>query len=142
MWIRRRGSQSQLRLRNELSGQYGHALSEEEIKELEFQELAQLVLVDGKSVTKEQKFLQQFARKQGWNQAKYERLLTEANSKRLSPQQTLSTDQHLDRLVRLAMADGSISPREIRYIRNAASKRGFSNAAVRDTLRRVRSESH
>lgn len=141
-WIRNRGSQSQHILRTDLSKQFGHELSESEVKELEFLELAQLVMSDGKAVFDEQSILKQFARKQRWDQAKYEDLLSRAQRYASDYQSNLSNDQHLLLLIRLALADGSISPHELRLIRKSATMLGYSNAKVREMIDTARSTRH
>jgi len=138
VWIRARGSQSQSRLRNDLSAQFGHELSGAELKELEFIELAQLVISDGKAVVNEVKVLKQFAHNQGWDQAKFADLLNQAKRSRQDHQNSVSNDQHLFLLIKIALADGNVSPQELRFIRKTASMLGYSNAKVRDLIHRVR----
>ena len=137
-FLRRRGKSSQLAMKANVDQQYGHVLQVDEVKELEFLELAQLALSDAKYGDKEQNFLREWARKHRWEDATYDRLMAKAMQLRDTSGMGHSSDEHLMNLIRLALADGSVSRHEITSIRKTAKHLGYDNATIRELVNRVR----
>ncbi|QDS90456.1 Dna-J like membrane chaperone protein [Rosistilla ulvae] len=137
-WIRQRGQASQQILKQDLDQQYGHQLGYEEMKDLEFLELAQLAFSDAKLDAGEAKVLSQWARKQGWDKAKCDAMIKRAKENRATEAAAESNDDHLQNLIRLAMADGSLSNYEIRTIRKVSKQIGYDDQTIREMIDRVR----
>lgn len=141
-WIRWRGTRSQAALQDELAIQFGHDLTADETKELEFMELAQLAMSDGDWKPEEQAFLKQWARKHRWREDKVERLLSEARLRQQDVGNETTNDQHLLNLIRLALADGNVSPYELRSIRKTARRLGYDDSKIAEMMRGVRNGVH
>lgn len=136
--LRKRGKASQQTLRRDLDQHYGYALGTDELKELEFIELAQMAMSDAKLHDEETKVLKKWAKKHRWDTAKYDAMLARAQSKRESLDSKPSDDEHLRNVVRLAMADGTLTGYEIRTIRSVAKRLGFDDATIGEMIERVR----
>ena len=135
---RRRGKSSQQAIRSQLDAQYGRSLGANDIKELEFLELAQLAMSDSSYGAKEERFLQQWASKHGWDSEKFDQMLQRAKHETDSGGTAVSNDEHLMNVMRLSLADGSLSQFEIRAIRTTAQKLGYDNTKIRQMLDRAR----
>jgi hypothetical protein len=143
LWRRARASQKALR--SNVEKQHGHALSSDEIRELEFIELIQLSTRDDQIEPKERKFLDQWANKQGWEVSQVDELINRADEEReragtSSSSQGADRESHLLNLIRLSMADGYASRQELKIIRKAASGMGIGRAALESMRARVRHE--
>ncbi len=136
--VRRRGKSSQVALKAAVDDQFGHVLDADEMKDFEFLELAQLALSDANFGEEEQKFLCTWAKKHRWSDEKYHDMLAKARQLYDSPDADHSSDTHLMNLVRLALADGSVSPYEIKSIRRAAKSLGYDDSTVHELMNRVR----
>lgn len=131
VFVRNRGRSSQRTLKSELDIEHGHELGADELKELEFIELATLAQYDSRFSAGEEKFLQRFAKRNGWNKAKYDEMFERAQSSFTSATDRASSDKHLTNLVRLAMADGQMSSRELRAIRDVGKRLGYDRTGIR-----------
>lgn len=137
-WLRRRGKNSQQAIKNQLDQEYGHILPLDEVKELEFIELARLAARDGEIKDAEKKFLKAWAKQHRWDQSKFETMLSKANRNSSEPDTGLSEDDHLTNLVRLSLADGNVTSYELKAIRRMANQLGYDNKTVSDLMNRVR----
>ena len=137
VFVRNRGRSSQRTLKRELDIEHGHELGADELKELEFIELATLAQYDSRFSAGEEKFLQRFAKRNGWNKAKYDEMLERAQSSFTSGTDRASSDKHLTNLVRLAMADGQMSSRELRAIRDVGKRLGYDRTAIRERIAEI-----
>ncbi|MCA9201484.1 MAG: hypothetical protein KDA59_00465, partial [Planctomycetales bacterium] len=53
-----------------------------------------------------------------------------------------TNDQHLLNLIRLALADGNVSPYELRSIRKTARRLGYDDSKIAEMMRGVRNGVH
>ncbi|WP_417744700.1 TMEM43 family protein [Rosistilla oblonga] len=136
--MRKRGKASQQTLRRDLIQRYGHSLGTDELKELEFLELAQMAMSDAQLDDNETKILQKWAKKHRWDQAKYDAMIARARSDRASSDSVPADAEHLRNVVRLAMADGTLTGYEIRTIRAVSKRLGFDDTTIREMIDRVR----
>ena len=137
-YLRQRGKSSQENLKQKLDLQYGHELQPLEMKELEFVELTHVALSDSNFGEAEQQFLHQWGKKHGWSESKCNELIQRAKEQRQGDTKSLSTDDHLLNLIKLALADGYVTAFEMRTIRSVARKAGYDEKGVREILDRVR----
>jgi len=138
--LRQRGRSSQAAMKNQLDKEYGRVLKDSELQELEFIQLAQLASSESGISEDEEKFLRQWARKHRWPDPKFEQLLAKAQAQSESANgDTISQtgEEHLLTLVRLALADGSMSQYEMKSIRRAAKKSGFDDSKIRDLMQQA-----
>ena len=137
LWMYRRGKNSQLAVRSELESEYGRELGDDEIKELEFIELVQVAMSDSKLDDKEDAFLRQWSKKHGWGNQRYDEMIHRAKTAAASD--TSSGDDHLNNLVRLAMADGKLTSYEMTSIRGVCRRAGYDEETIRQLIERARS---
>ena len=137
-FIRARGKASQEVMQLQIQEQFADELEVFSLKELEFLELAQLAMSDAKFGDEERAFLKEWGRKHGWSESKFEEMVDKAGQRRGAEQSEVSNDQHLMNLIRIALADGSLSQYEIKTIRATAENLGYDNATIREMMRRVR----
>ena len=78
--LRRRSNSVKTGLKDQLNQRYGHTVEDSELKEIEFIELAQFALADGKINDSEAKILSQWAKKHRWSDDKYETMLAKAKA--------------------------------------------------------------
>lgn len=138
--LRRRGKLSQTALKKDLVEHYGETLDEYKLKELEFLELAQLALSDYEFEDKEKRFLVRWAHKHHWDRDKCKEMLRQAKQLHDAPDTKASSDEHLINLIRLALADGTLTQYEIQSIRRVAKTLGHEDAKIRKLIHRVRQE--
>ncbi len=135
VWKRGQQRFTQRSLRAGLEQELGEEVDEDRIKQLEFMELARLAQSDGQLDDTEVDYLSAWSKKQGWDQETYSRLIEEARaSQREEPS---PTKVHLQNLVRVALADGNLRAYEVRTIRLAAQRVGYSNREVNELMDRV-----
>lgn len=134
----RRGKSSQRTLLGGLEQRLGRTLDAQDLKELEFLELAGMALADSTADASERDFLKGWAKKQGWDDHRLEAMLAKARQERDAGDRRESTEEHLGNLIRLSMADGRLSPPEMRTIRKAAKDLGYSDATIRGLMRDIR----
>lgn len=139
IWKRGRGSQDSLR--RELEAPLGRPLGAEELKELEFAELARLAMCHGSLHNDEIKLLRKWAKQHRWDQAKYDAMLEQARDQRTAPGAALSSDDHLCNLIRLAMADGTLSGQELQLIRKVSKRLGYDDRTIDKIIDRTRGRS-
>ena len=136
--LRARSKKVQTGLKDQLNQRYGHTVEDSELKEIEFVELAQFALADGKIDENESKFLHQWAKKHRWSDHKYETMLAKAKAELPASVADTTSDDRLSNLIRLALADGEVSLYELKTIRSAAKNAGYDEAAIRDLTDQVR----
>lgn len=126
----RRGRETQRAMRNELENEFGHQVNSSELKEREFVGLAHLVS-SGKSsdVGASSKLLDDWSRKHKWDDNKKQSMLAKAAETTKS-----SPDQELRNLIRIAIADGKLTPFEMRSILTAAANAGYDRNQVREMM--------
>jgi hypothetical protein len=78
LFVAKRGSTSQASFKQNLEQKYGRQLSDSDLTELEFIELALLAHVDSTIGSGEEKMLRQWAKKHRWDEAKYNQLMKRA----------------------------------------------------------------
>ncbi|MEM6689104.1 MAG: TMEM43 family protein [Planctomycetota bacterium] len=137
-WSRRRGQESHRAIKADLDQQFGRILPLDEVKDLEFIELARMATKDGEVGTNERKFLKQWAKKHRWDESKFESMLMRAKLNDNAPDTSLSDDDHLGNLVRLSLADGTVTPYEIKSIKRMATNLGHDSKTVSELIDRVR----
>ena len=136
--LRQRGKSSQVELKSRLDKDYGRVLDLSDLKELEFIQLAQLAASDSRISEGEEKFLHQWARKHRWADSKVEELLVKAKAQSDGADVASQTDEeHVLTLIRLALADGSMSQYEMKSIRKVANKNGFDDSKIRGLLQQA-----
>jgi hypothetical protein len=118
--LRRKARSSQESLRGSLEAQVGYGLSPEQLKEMEFLELIRLAGKDGQVDVSETKYLGDWGQRQGWDDAKIATLVERALTNLNAPGRPTTSRDHLLQLVRLALADGTLSGQELKTIRKAA----------------------
>jgi len=137
--VARRGKRTQQALKSQLEAQHGHALESDEMKELEYMELAQLAGAEQGIGAQEEEFLNSWGAKHGWDTEKQQSML--ARAKETQPEQSSDRGRsHLENLIRLAIADGELTPFEMRSIQTAAANADFDAAAVRTLMAEVRQQ--
>ncbi len=125
----KRRQQAGEQVRRELETEHGHALEPTEMKTLEYREMAGMLASGGTGIgDAESRALDRFARKSGFEADHRERLLADA---KLAPPAGESAESHLRNLIRLCLADGKLTPREVRSIRDAASLAGYDREQFR-----------
>ncbi|MEL7267785.1 MAG: TMEM43 family protein, partial [Planctomycetota bacterium] len=127
-WFWYRGRAARTHQEQFMRQEYGHVLDSNEIKDNEFIHLVQLALSDGQLDDDERAGLRTWADQQGWDDAKFEECLTAAQS--MPGGATQTSQEHVEHLAHLAMADGQMSLHEVRYIREAANRAGLDQATV------------
>ena len=139
-WLMRgRARQSQAAIQHDLQQRYGHQVEVDELKELEFIELAQLALSDANYGTDEEKFLKQWANKHGWDDVKFESMMARARTEATAAG-TVGNDQHLMNVIRLALADGTLSAYELSAIRNTAMRVGYDGTTINELIEQVQQQ--
>lgn len=134
---RQRGQSSQRTLKRSLDAQFGHALSAREMEDLEFVELAQLARSEDGISADEAKFLRRWARQHKWDGPRFDAMLARAMEERSAG--TSTNEHHLLNLIHIALADGRVTAGEFKAIQRAARRLGYTGAAVREMIGRVRS---
>lgn len=138
LMLRRKGRSTQRSLRSGLETQIGHALSPGELKELEFLELIHLANRDGNVDMNEQKYLRNWSKRQGWDDAKIASLIERAKSSSGTQGTASSSRDHLLQLIRLALADGSVDGKELKTIRKAGKEIGCGRKEISQMLSQAR----
>lgn len=121
-------------IKQDFDAEHGHSLSSTELKQLEVREMAGMLASGGSRLDSDQsKALDRFARKNGLKKKEREEVLREV---RETPPPLGSSEEHLRKLIRLALADGRLTPQEVRSIRDAATLAGYD----RDQFRQMMSD--
>lgn len=129
------------RLHKTLEEEHGRTLDFNDIKEMEFAELAHLVLGESEVNEQELDFLYGWGKQNGWKKDKVDELLQEVRRAGVVPVADHPSDWHLNQLIQLALADGYLSPHEVRTIRNVAEKAGFDRNTVDQLMAKVQQQS-
>lgn len=138
LWIRRRNAGRSREVRRELKGQFREELVNYSMAEIEFMEMARLAASDGAVAAEERKLLFAMGERQGWSLDDCSKLLDAAQSRRAVEAAPGSSSTQLHNLVRLALADGTISGEEMKLIQAAASRCGVEGAELRRLIVDVR----
>lgn len=125
------------KLRQQLQEKHGRTLDLSDIKELEFAELAYLALGNTVVSKKELGFLYRWGKQNGWEKDKVDELLQQVRSVDQIPTSEHPSDWHLNQLIQLALADGNLSPFEMRVVRDTARKAGFDRQTVDELMTKV-----
>ncbi|EIC23514.1 TMEM43 family protein [Thiorhodovibrio frisius] len=129
--LRQRKKQTRKAVYQDLQTQYGPQLETLDMTELEFIELAKLVFADGQFDPKEEKFLRDWSRKQGWNDAHFATMLAKAKDMgSAGPPSRIASEEHLKTLIRLALADGNLSREELKSIEHAGKRLGYDQKRI------------
>ncbi|MFK7768028.1 MAG: TMEM43 family protein [Mariniblastus sp.] len=136
-WSKRgKARQTQEAVKHSLDRKYGHELQVDEIKELEFISLTNLAMGDAEMAKDEMDFLYDWGKKQGWDKVKCNELIGRASDRPANESEETS-DSFLQSLIELALADGILSPFEMRTIRTAADRAGFDRETVNNLMDKV-----
>lgn len=135
--LRQRGKSSQAALKYQLDEQHGRILQTSDLKEMEFMELAQLALSESGFSKDEEQFLRLWARKHRWPDSKYEALLAKAKESQTTKDAPTTSEEHVETLIRLALADGSMSQYEMKTIRRAARQNSVDDSKIRELIERA-----
>ncbi len=119
-------------LKQQLDSEYGHALKPEELQKMEYREMAGLLTSRGQGIGEvESQALNQFAKTNGIESEERESLLEEV---RENPPPFETAEYHLRNIIRMSVADGRLTPKEIRSIREAAELAGYSREEFRKLM--------
>lgn len=122
-------------IRQSLEAEQGQALETNDLKKLEYREMAGLLASSENPIgTKEIKTLDAFAKKNGFEAEERATLLQEAQD---TPPPLDKAELHLKNLIRLALADAVLTPQEVRSIREAATQAGYSRSGFRKLMAEV-----
>lgn len=135
----RMGRSEQMDMRDSLNQQLGHTMDDDELKEREYLEIAQLMGRQSGLGAQEQQVLDHWGRKQGWSPEKRNEMLQRTQTAETpSAVSEATTDENLQGLIRLAVADGALSAYEMRTIQSAAQQAGYSRQQVRALMKSAR----
>jgi len=141
LFVVMRGATSQASFKEKLESRYGRQLNEIDFAEMEFIELVLLAHVDSTIEPGEEKLLRQWAKRQRWDEEKYNKMLKRAKDGLPDGNDTHVSREHLENLMRLALADGSLSSNEVSAIKQIAHRVGYKNAELNEMMRRLRNGS-
>jgi tellurite resistance protein len=136
--VRVRGKASQAAVKHQLDERYGRALTGDDLKDLEFMALARLAMADGEISAEEQRRLRVWAKRHRWDPAKADRMMAEARQGGGEGGDGVPREQQLRDLVAIAMADGTVSPQEMKSIRAAAERSGHGESKINQLMQSVR----
>lgn len=131
---RKQSKAQQQAFRQSLEQKHGRPLDTNDIKEMEFAELAHLALADSDLSGDESDFLFKWGKKNGFAKSRCQEMLAQARTQHKIPDSDQTTDSHLEQLIKLALADGELTSYEMRTIRSAAHKAGFDNDTVNELM--------
>ena len=134
---RSKAKATQQAVRMGLNQKHGRELDLKDIKTLEFIELVHLAQRDSKIESTERDFLYRWGKKNGWKKDKCDQMIQQAAEARKAPEFNESSDSHLKNLIELALADGVVSPYEMRAIRHTATKVGYDRSTTDNLLQVV-----
>lgn len=135
--VRKQNRETSKQFHQALEVELCRELNFDDIKEMEFAQLAHLALSDSKMTDDEMKFLYKWGKQNGWSTQKVDELLQEVKNARSIPDSEQTTDEHLNQLIKLALADGQLSSFEMQTIRLAAKKAGFDRKTVAELMDHV-----
>ena len=135
---RRRGLKSQANFKQGLALDMGQDLDKVDLAELEFIELVRLCFADKDVHIEERKYLTKWAEKQGWSKEKIAELVAKAKSDEGTKTDGNATDSHIRHLIRLALADGELSPFEFNTISQVAVEVGYSQSELRKLIKQIK----
>ncbi len=140
LYVANRGATSQASFKGNLEREFGRQLNDSDLTELEFIQLALLAQADSIIGTGEEKMLRQWAKKHRWDEAKYNQMMKRAMDGVTPGSGKHVNEGHLETLMRLALADGTLSSHEVTAIKHISRRAGYSNNDLNAMIRRLRSE--
>lgn len=130
-WLMQRRKKQEA-LKQQLGQEYGRPLDNSEIKKLEYQEMAGMLSSEEGQVSEQgAELLDQFGDKQGWDESQRKEILDEATD---SASSEFDVESQLKSLIRLAVADGKLTPDEVRTIREVATVAGYDRKQFRELM--------
>lgn len=138
--LRKRGGRAQAAMKRSVETDYGRKLDSNEREELEFSELVSLGMVDSTEDVSKKKYIQKWGKKHGWDKSQTQARVDKVKQQATEEVEPTSIDDRLSRLIKLALADGSLTSSELRTITRAAIDAGKAPAEIRDLLTSVRGE--
>ena len=117
-FLRNNAHKKRQRLQAHLREELGYSPSEQELKELEYIKLWQLMASDGDISQNEQKQLNQWVKRNRFSSHKVESLTQRANEALVGQTDRV---ENLKKLIRFCLADGNIDKKEFKTLRQAAS---------------------
>ena len=108
------------RIQAHLTESLGHQPSQQELAELEYMKLYQLISSDGEITPKEQKQLDRWTKRHRWSEEQIASLTERAKAASTEN----SPHQNLESLIRFTLADGRIDRTEMKTLEQAATKIG------------------
>lgn len=111
----------------------GHSPSQNELEELEFIKLRQLVAEDGEITASEQKMLNKWTKRHRWSSAKVVELTQQAREE-LSK---TSKRENLESLIQFSLADGRIDRAEMKSLEHVARKIGVRGPELSTMILRL-----
>jgi len=137
LFWRNRAMRSRQAVQQQLQTQYGHALTDDEVKRQEFFELVQMALSDGELRSGEAQFLRRWSKKHGWSEHLHNELLSEGKQLKRNVNDQVADEVHLCNLIRLALADDQVTRYEVNTIRTAGRALGYDDRKIRGLTKQV-----
>lgn len=134
--LAQRAELKQTIFKNGLDNRFGARLDKYDLKELEFIELAKLAFSDSVLSSQEEEFLRDWANKHNWSTEKFDKMLKEAQEYQ-SQNNSGSSDEHLENLIHIALADGTVTPFELDSIRGVARRSGYDEESIQRIIQEV-----
>ncbi|MEM6988512.1 MAG: TMEM43 family protein, partial [Pseudomonadota bacterium] len=138
--LRARAKRQSTTARDTVQTQYAQQLQDHSLAEIEFIELARLAALDGEIAASERKLLFEWARRRGWSVLVSDALIDKALRDDTGFMPTDSRPDMVANLVRIALADGNLSARELDRIKAISQRAGLEDAAVHAVIKQVESE--
>lgn len=136
--LRKRGGRAQSAMKRSVEAELGRKLDSNTIEELEFSELVSLGMADSTTDVSQKKYIQRWGKNHGWDQSQTQARIDKVKKQVSEEVNPPPVDVHLSRLIKLALADGSLTSSELRTITRAAIDAGKTPAQIRDLLTSVR----
>lgn len=137
-YLGNRSRNTKHQIQQSLDQQFGRSLRPDDMKDLEFLELAQLALQDNQVIDQEDALLRQWADKHRWSEEKTQQMIQRAQSQATHATAAISSDEHLSNLIKIALADGKLTRYEIKTIRSVAQRVGHDSATISSLIDQVR----
>ncbi|MEM6985033.1 MAG: TMEM43 family protein [Pseudomonadota bacterium] len=139
--LRRRATQQSEVAQTAVRAQYATQLEQHNLAEIEFMELARLAALDGEIAPNERKMLFEWARQRGWSAIVSDALIDKALRDDTGFMPTDSRPEQVANLVRIALADGSLSAKELDRIKAISRRAGLADATVHAVIKQIEAES-
>lgn len=138
-WLRQRSRGHEADAREQVETQYKSQLAHNSLAEIEFIELARLAALDSEIGDGERTMLMGWGRERGWAPERCEALIAKAADSDGGFLPRDSTPMMVANLVRIALADGTLSPREFDRIKAIAHRAGIEDRLVNALIRQTQS---